>query len=260
MQSRRKVIPLACAGRKLTGPPEGYDCRKAAQVQQWLDQIPPSDLLEAETEQKSQTVESEKDLDRNSANAAHSEQEIMNRESKADAGTEKWQDSEEQEPSEDSALHQRQQTKRDRVVVEPTETSVLLEASQSPPEQHSLKSSVDTVNKDSTKSTKPQPRCWKCESLLEDLVRERIRNKELEALVSKQQMELDKSKQEIEKLGSCISEISLRFSQKLITEKESNQSLNSTLEKKQLQNEQLNKVRQIQLHLISAAVLREMRC
>lgn len=53
MQNGRKVIPLACAGRKLTGPPEGYDSRKEAQVKEWLQQIPPNDVLEHEVEQKS---------------------------------------------------------------------------------------------------------------------------------------------------------------------------------------------------------------
>lgn len=53
MQNGRKIIPLACAGRKLTGPPEGYDSRKAAQVKEWLQQIPPNDVLEHEVENKS---------------------------------------------------------------------------------------------------------------------------------------------------------------------------------------------------------------
>lgn len=35
-----RPVPLAYAGRKLTGPPEGYDKKKELQVKKWLTNIP----------------------------------------------------------------------------------------------------------------------------------------------------------------------------------------------------------------------------
>lgn len=42
-----KPVPLAYAGRKLTGPPEGYDKKKELQVKKWLTSVqqPPNDGL-----------------------------------------------------------------------------------------------------------------------------------------------------------------------------------------------------------------------
>lgn len=63
--------------------------------------------------------------------------------------------------------------------------------------------------------------------------------------MKQQEAALKQSKDEIQKLTNSISEISLRFSEKLIQERESNQTLNSMLNKDKQENEHLQKVRKI---------------
>lgn len=80
---------------------------------------------------------------------------------------------------------------------------------------------------------------------MEQLIHERKRNEELEEHLKQQETALKQSKDEIKKLTNSISEISLRFSEKLIQERESNQTLNSILNKDKQEKEHLQKVRKI---------------
>lgn len=43
-----KPVSLAYAGRKLTGPAEGYSRKKELQVKKWIAEIPPTRDLEAD--------------------------------------------------------------------------------------------------------------------------------------------------------------------------------------------------------------------